>query len=343
MNPPRSGARVLAVDGGASKTDVWIVDGDGQLLGRARGRGSNHQLGGVDAAMDALEECVRSARADAASDRGADSDLPADLGVYCLAGIDFAVDEEKLGSAIAARGWSTTDVVRNDTMAVLRAGARSGWGVAVVCGSGLNCVGLGPDGRVERFPSLAELSGDFTPGGAWLGVRALGLALRSRDGRGAPTALAELVPAHFERPDPESVLLGVYVGEIPYHRLFELARLCLDAADAGDGPATEAAGLLADEVVAMVTAIVRRLGVEDGRPEVVLGGGLFDSSYRGFADRIEAGVSEVAPGARYRRLETPPVLGAALLGLDALGAPSEVGDRLRAAAPRTPGGGLDDA
>ncbi len=154
--------------------------------------------------------------------------------MYCLAGVDLPVDEERLGAAIRERGWSSTDLVRNDTLAVLRAGARSGWGVGVVCGSGLNCVGLGPDGAVERFPSLAELSGDFAPGGSWLGVRALGLALRSRDGRGGPTALAELVPAHFGLPDPEAVLAAVYTGALEYGRLFELARVCLDAAAGGD-------------------------------------------------------------------------------------------------------------
>ena len=45
---------VLAVDGGASKTDVWLVAGDGTLLGTARGAGSNHQFFGLDGAMDNL-------------------------------------------------------------------------------------------------------------------------------------------------------------------------------------------------------------------------------------------------------------------------------------------------
>ncbi|HLH29371.1 MAG TPA: BadF/BadG/BcrA/BcrD ATPase family protein, partial [Acidimicrobiales bacterium] len=165
----RAPGRVLAVDGGASKTDVWIVDAAGLLLGRARGSGCNHQLTGLDAAMDSLAATVGAATRSAglgAAGLGA----PFDVGVYCLAGVDLAVDEERIGEAVARRAWSATDVVRNDTTAVLRAGARSGWGVAVVCGTGLNCVGLGPDGRTERFPSLAELSGDFAPGGAWLGV-----------------------------------------------------------------------------------------------------------------------------------------------------------------------------
>ena len=316
---------------GASKTDVWVVGADGSILGTARGSGSNHQFSGLDGAMDALGSAIEAALGAAGVDPG--SRPP--VGVYCLAGVDLPVDEDRLSEAIAARGWSSVDLIRNDTVAVLRAGARSGWGVGVVCGSGLNCVGLGPDGSIERFPSLAELSGDFTPGGSWLGVRALGLALRSHDGRGGPTALAELVPAHFGLPDPESVLAAVYTGTLDYGRLFELARVCLDAAAAGDAPAAGAVALLADEVVAMAAAIIGRLGVEGDKVEVVLGGGLFDSTYGAFSAQVEAGVLMAAPGARFRRLEAPPVLGAALLGLDALGAPDEAESRLRSAAPMT--------
>jgi N-acetylglucosamine kinase-like BadF-type ATPase len=325
------GSVILAVDGGASKTDVWVVAADGSILGTARGAGSNHQFYGIDVAMDnlgsTLAEALGAAGLDALPDR------PGSTGVYCLAGMDLPVDEERLTAAIAGRGWSSVDLVRNDTMAVLRAGARSGWGVGVVCGSGINCVGLGPDGSIERFPSLAELSGDFAPGGSWLGVRALGLALRSRDGRGRPTALAGLVAAHFDRPDPEAVLTAVYTGDLEYGRLFELARVCLDAAADGDAEAQAATGLLADEVVAMATAIINRLGVADREVEVVLGGGIFDSPHPGFADRVEAGIRELARGARFRRLDAAPVLGAALLGLDAIGASDAARARLRTTAP----------
>jgi N-acetylglucosamine kinase-like BadF-type ATPase len=330
-----AGPWVVAVDGGASKTDVWVVAADGSILAAVRGRGSNHQFFGLDGAMDTLDSLIGEALAAAGIDRHAAA--AAATGVYCLAGVDLPVDEERLGEAIRARSWSSVDLLHNDTMAVLRAGSRSGWGVGVVCGSGLNCVGLGPDGSVERFPSLAELSGDFTPGGSWLGVRTLGLALRSLDGRGAPTVLAQRVPAHFGLPDPQAVLSAVYTGSLEYSRLFELARVGLEAADDGDAAAIDAAGMLADEVAAMVTAVIVRLGVTQERVEVVLGGGVFDSAYAGFGRRVRHRVLTVAPAAHFRGLDAAPVLGAALLGLDAIEAPTDAMERLRAAAPPTDG------
>jgi len=45
--------------------------------------------------------------------------------------------------------------------------------------------------------------------------------------------------------------------------------------------------------------------------------------------RIRDGLAAVAPRAEIRLLSAPPVLGAALLGLDALGAPAAAATRLR--------------
>jgi N-acetylglucosamine kinase-like BadF-type ATPase len=330
--PPASEPAVLAVDGGASKTDLTLVSGDGSLLGRAQVGPSNHQLVGLDGAIGALTEGVAALLDDAGL---ADTILPngrvCPIGVYCLAGIDLAVDEEKLTPAIEAAGWTARTIVRNDTFAVARAGTTGTWAIGVVCGTGMNCAASGPDGRTVRFPALAELSGDFAPGGAWLGLRALGLALRAGDGRGGPTTLADLVPAHFGADDAEAVLTGIYTGSIPYGRLFELARVLLDAAAAGDDEARRAADTLADEVVAFVRAAVGRLDVADKVVDVVLGGGIFETADDGFHARVTAGILDAAPKAALVRLDMPPVVGAALLGLDAIGAPSPAQFTLREA------------
>lgn len=320
---------VLALDGGSSKTDAVLVAADGTVLGRSRVGPSNHQLVGLDGAMDSLGAAI----ADVTEAAGiSEPPFPlCDVGVYCLAGLDLPVDEEHLAPAIALRGWTGSDLLFNDTFAVSRAGTTSTWGVGVVCGTGLNCAGLGPDGASVRFPALAELSGDFAPGGSWLGVRALGLALRAGDGRGSPTLLSRRVPAHFDEDDADAVLTGVYSGTIPYSRLFELARVLLDAAADGDAPARESANLLADEVAAFAGAAIIRLGVADTAVEVVLGGGIFDTRDGGFHARVAQRIHAVAPRAVLRRLTAPPVLGAALLGLDAIGADDGAKERLRAA------------
>ena len=81
-----------------------------------------------------------------------------------LAGVDFPVEEREAEAAAAERGWAGRVRVSNDTFAVLRAGTERGWGVAVTCGAGINCVGIAPDGRTARFPALGELTGDWGGG-----------------------------------------------------------------------------------------------------------------------------------------------------------------------------------
>ena len=144
---PTPAPAVLAFDGGSTKTDVVLVSGRGAVLGRARVGPSNHQLVGLDGMVGALGEAVAAVTDDAGLSR---APLPlCATGVYCLAGIDLPVDEDKLAPAIDALGWSAEVILRNDTFAVSRAGTTAPWGIGVVCGTGMNCAGVGP-GREDR-------------------------------------------------------------------------------------------------------------------------------------------------------------------------------------------------
>ena len=237
------------------------------------------------------------------------SGAPAPLcptGVYCLAGIDLPVDEEKLAPAIDALGWTERAILRNDTFAVSRAGTTGHWGIGVVCGTGMNCAAVGPDGRTVRFPALAELSGDFAPGGAWFGPARARPRPAGRRRPGQRHHLARRAPRTARDARRGSRLTGIYSGAIPYARLFELARVLLDAAAEGDAPAREMADILADEITAFVRAAVVRLDLQNEAVEVVLGGGIFDTTDTAFHARVAAGIHAVAPRATLVRLDAPP-------------------------------------
>ncbi len=312
---------LVAVDGGNSKTDAVAVDRSGRVLGYASGPSTCHQFVGMTAAMDNLERTVHEVLASAGWIDTHARPTPR-LGVYCLAGLDLPIDEQRLGQALAQRRLSERVLLHNDTTAILRAGTHASWGLGLVCGTGINCVAVAPDGRMVRYPALGELSGDFTTGGSWLGTRALGLALRAEDGRGPGTRLTSTVPADVGLPDARAVLEAVYSGELPYGRLASLAPLVLDAAAAGESPAREAVDLVADELVRMATAAIRRLDLGALPVEVVLGGGVFQTHYGHFVERICAGIRADAPLASFVRLPCRPVLGAAMLGLEELGVAS---------------------
>ena len=305
---------VLAVDGGNSKTDVALVGADGRLLAAARGPSSSHQAVGLEPGMTVLRGLVDRARAEAGL---TDDPGPVAVAGYALAGADTPTDLRLLTRTLAAAGFATRDVLRNDTVGVLRAGTDRGWGVAVICGAGVNAAGLAPDGRFARLDALGDISGDWG-GGTDVGWAGLAAAVRARDGRGPRTALADRVPRHFGTSSPATLVRAFYDGRIAERRVRELSPVVFEAAGDGDAVAREIVDRLADEIVAMARAMLRQLRLTRLDPEVVLGGGVFRTSDPDFYARIAVGVEAVAPRAALVRPVAPPVAGAALLALDAL-------------------------
>jgi N-acetylglucosamine kinase-like BadF-type ATPase len=321
-------AAVLAVDGGNSKTDLALVAADGRLLAAARGPTISHQQVGWDGQRTGFAEQLATLRRTA----GLAADAKAGVAVFCLAGADFPRETRRIHRTMSSLGVARETVILNDSFAPLRAGTRQRWGVAVICGAGVNAAGIAPDGRTARFAALGEISGDWG-GGTSVGMAGLGAAVRARDGRGPRTTLEQLVPAHFGLRSPAAVTEALYDHRIEVDRVRELSPIVFDAATAGDAAAREVVDRLAAEIATMAVAIARRLGLLRRDVEVVLAGGVFRATDAGFYRAIERGVTTSAPRARFVRLDAPPVAGAALLGLDRLAAgPSQpVADRLRRA------------
>jgi N-acetylglucosamine kinase-like BadF-type ATPase len=319
---------LLVVDGGGSKIDAAVIRRDGTVLGAARLLGADHDGVGRPVHL----ELVASAAASAAREAGlpGDDGPIAELGVFCLAGADLPADDRRIARWLGHRGITGASLVRNDTLAVLRAGTDRTWGVAVVCGYGTNCAGVAPDGRTFRFPAVGELSGDWG-GGSDLGSAALWHAVRAEDGRGPRTSLARLVPAHFDLRRPRQVMEAMYFGRIQEERLVELAPLLFRAAAEGDAVARGVVDRQADEIVAMAGAAIKRLKMTALDVDVVLGGGVFRAEDPAFFERIRTSLGAVAPRAQVRVLSAPPVMGAALLGLDHLGGGRAARQRIRAA------------
>lgn len=317
-------ASVLAVDAGNSKTDVALIGEDGSVLSTARGGGFQPPVVGVEAAVDVLASAIGRALAGA----GRPVDAVAHVSA-CLANADLPVEEAELTEALLRRGWGRTVEVRNDTFAILRAGVDEPRGVAVVCGAGINCVGMVPDGRTARFPAIGRISGDWG-GGSGLAEEALWYAARAEDGRGEPTELARALPGHFGLDSMYALIEALHRGRIPQESRHELTPVLFATGAAGDRVASALVDRLADEVVAMASVALDRLGLLDEEVPVLLGGSVLAARHSRLDERIGALLAERAPKALIRVVAQPPVLGAGLLGLDHLGAAPGVHDTLRA-------------
>ena len=316
---------IIAVDGGNSKTDLALARATGEVLALVRGpQSSPHHLGiegCVDVLEDLLAEAVRTAGL--GGKNGAPAAATAQL---LLAGVDFPDEEAKVLEAVTRRGLASEVVVANDTFAVLRAGTERGWGVAIVCGSGINCLGVAPDGRHARFPALGSITGDWG-GGYDVGVAALFAAARSEDGRGAATSLEHAVPAHFGLTTPAELAMVIHRAKIPMSRLTELAPIVFAEAES-DAVAFAIIDRLGEEIFALTRVALERLGLTQENVDVVLGGGLIQSADGRLVAGVAARLHELAPDAVVRA-SPPPIVGAGLLALDRLDAPEGAAQRLR--------------
>lgn len=329
-----SGRLVLAADGGNSKTDLALVDADGGLLAFVRGPlSSPHHLGfngSVQVLQAMFDEAVRAAHLrarDARGDGRGDGRAIAEVGQILLAGLDYPAEEQRLADVLRPLGWARRIAVGNDTFAVLRAGTDLRWGIAITCGAGINCVGIAPDGRVARFPSVGAITGDWG-GGHDVGIAALAAAVRSEDGRGPRTRLQTVVPAYFGFPTPLELAEAIHTGTISIRRLGELAPTVFGEADR-DPVASAIVDRLASEIVAYARAALTRLDLTTRSTEVILGGGLMDAAHGRLVDATRSGLAELGFAGIVRRAESPPIVGAALLGLDDLGAGPEAQARVR--------------
>lgn len=301
---------VLGVDGGASKTHALIVDASGRAVGFGQSGTGSHQVHGLESAVREIEAAIRMALSQMNLSAEA-----IECGCYCLAGADMPEDYTMLQSAVERLGLSRTAVIDNDTMAALRAGLSRSWGVVVICGTGFNGAGRGPDGREVRMPGLGPISGDIS-GGSAIASQAVGRIMRAWDGRGKPTLLRGLVLDLFGAPDEEILISRLYREEIAYQDLLKVVPLVFEAALASDDVAAELLVETGTEVGITANAIIRRLDLQTTDVEVVLGGGVFKGRGPLLLDTIQQVVHQQAPHARLVRLRHEPVIGAALLALE---------------------------
>jgi N-acetylglucosamine kinase-like BadF-type ATPase len=311
------GSTVLAFDGGNSKTDLLLVSGDGELLGSARAAPFRPHIDGEAAALGALQPDVEALLERAGLRRATHA-------AASLANADRPDEERAFEAGILARGWASTASVVNDTLAVLRAGTAAGVGIAVVCGAGINCVGVDEGSATVRFPALGPLTGDWG-GGHGLAEQVMWWSVRSEDGRGPSTALAQAVAERLGSRSATEAAMAFHFGDLAGSRLHELVPLLFEVAEGGDRVARAIVTQQADEIVTMVRVCIERLDFGGPEISVVLGGGVLAARQALLLEPVVEGLLRVSSRCVPEVLMAPPVVGAALAGLDHLADPDRLG------------------
>ncbi len=316
-DPTGSAPIVIAVDGGGSKTDAVALELDGTLVAAVRGTTSSPHLIGMAATARLVDELIERLLFETGPRPLASANI-------YLSGLDLPAEIAEFRAGIAGYAWADA-IVDNDLFALLRAGTSESDAVAVVCGTGINCVGVRADGAVVRYASLGMTSGDW--GGGWhLGEKALWHAARAVDGRGPATTLATAIPEVYGLAGIPDVIEALHFERIANSDLSRLAPAVLAASRAGDTVAQGLVDRQAEEIVILAATTLRRLDLLGSEVPVVLGGGVIGSRDERLLAGVERGLAERAPLARITVVTAAPILGAALLALEAGGASADALD-----------------
>jgi N-acetylglucosamine kinase-like BadF-type ATPase len=305
-------ALYLGVDAGGTKTHALICDGAGRVRGVGIAGPGNWEGVGLEGALATYREALGQALAQAGV-----SAAQLSAGGYGLAGYDWPSDHGRLDPLLERLGVPGPRVLVNDSAVALRAGAEDGVGVVIIAGTGTTVAGCNPAGQRWRTFGEGNDLGDIGGAGdiARLALRAVA---RATTGAGPETALTDAFLQHYGASSAMEMLEWIVRGEAPRPN-GALAPQVFATAEAGDAVAQGIIRVVGAALGGNAAAVARRLGMGDLAFPVVLAGGVFRSRSAALVAAIMAPVRALAPHAHPRPLETLPVVGGALLAMEAAG------------------------
>jgi glucosamine kinase len=304
-------AIVIGVDGGGTKTRIWVADERGQQLGSAEGPASAVRPGEAERSADVIVAATREALASCEMTHVTPK-------VLCVgvAGVGREPDRQALWQALAARDVADEIVVHADAAIALDDAFGDGAGILLIAGTGSVAFGRGPTGATSRCGGWGPVCGD-EGSGAWIGRRALSIVTASSDEREPPTALIGAVLTAAQVDDVNG-LVGWAATATPAD-LATLASVVARVADNGDRRANSLLSMASEELVLHVRTLARQLfGDERASVPVALAGGLLAPGAP-LRKRVEHRLKAATPGAQIRAEEVVAVRGAVRGALRYLG------------------------
>ncbi|HET6762344.1 MAG TPA: BadF/BadG/BcrA/BcrD ATPase family protein [Longimicrobiaceae bacterium] len=256
-------------DGGGTKTTVALADAEGRVLARRMGPAGLVDPRNPQASARVVADLLREARRDAGL-----AHAPTAL-VAGLAGVGNPVEREAVRAALEMMDAADSVRVVSDGEIALEGALGGGPGVLLIAGTGSVAYGRAVDGRIERCGGWGMVVGDEGSGFA-VGRAGLAAALRAHDGRGAGTALLDVLMKQIGVADPRGI--PPWAGRAEKAAIAALARPVLAAAEAGDGVAMRLVTEQAGELARHVAALASQLGPWTGPVDVVFHGGTLRSA-----------------------------------------------------------------
>ena len=272
------------LDGGGSKTALCCMDSRGSVI--CRDSFGQLNINGMDRlAIGKTLADVAVRIAEMQSRGGTCAGM-----TIATAGISNPDCRSIIETGLRAAGYLGLFDLRGDHEAALR-GAVGKVGLVLIAGTGSICFGRNTQGQTDRAGGWGYLLDD-EGGGYALGRDILRAVLRARDGRAAPTALAEAVYRHFSAKEPEDLIRVAYDPVLGKGSIAGLAPLLQDAADKGDAGAKNIISHAALQLACLCAAVIDKLQLDQS--VLALSGGVL-SGIRALTEALETRLGEKYP------------------------------------------------
>jgi len=301
----------LGVDVGSSKTHALLTDGQGKVLGFGVGGPGNHETVGMagfqSAVQSAVNTCLEKAQI------GIQEISSVGMGI---SGFDWPSQERIFLEALEGLNLGCPLKIVNDSCLGLLAGSDSGWGVALVAGTGCNCWGWNENrSKIAHVSGAGDAMGEGA-GATELVAKAVQQVAYQWTTRGPKTSLSS---RFMEISGTKSLTeLIEYLSTGKYTIEPSSAPVIFEEANAGDGIARDVIRWAGYELGELAGCVIRQLNLEGSEFDLVLTGSLFEGGVL-LISPLTKKIQQIAPHARINRLTVPPVVGAVILAMEKSG------------------------
>jgi N-acetylglucosamine kinase-like BadF-type ATPase len=295
---------LIGIDGGGTKTDGLCSDTSGNVLTRSTTGPTSLTATSLGMASMNLVETFRQLTSELVGE------LYFPKVVIGVAGIDTPAEkqhaEDVFKSVLTNYRIGQLHIV-NDIELVLAVGTIQENSVALISGTGSQCLGKRTDGQTARTSGMDFLLAD-QGSGYEVGRKVLRVATASYDGRMAHSVLEEMTLKHFEVDNFNDLKARVYFPILNKAQIAELAKICVDAYRQGDASAKQIMDEVVDDLEKMAETVVRRLDLENEGFELLCSGSLIklDFIFAAVKARLEKRFAKM----KIMALENEPAFGA---------------------------------
>ena len=244
---------VVGVDGGGTKTTAVVAAEDLRVMARTVIGSTNPRSVGQEVASANLASVI------AESLEAARLPLEAVVGIgLCLAGFDTDLDLAVPNRALQLLDYSGVAVLENDVVGAWAGATQMQPGIVVISGTGSTALGMNQHGQLRRTDGWDYILGDVGSGYD-IGRSGIRLAIKSLDGRAAPTLLTEALKITYNVESAED--MRRLVDSRPFGKMetARFAQAVTQVADAGDAAGrailTQAARDLAEQALAVAYSL----------------------------------------------------------------------------------------